>query len=347
MSVNPIATTTNLDRTHLLAFSEILDVRSPSEFARDHLPHAINLPVLNDAERAEVGTVYKHVNPFAARKLGAAYVSRNIAVHLQHHLADKPGSYRPLVYCWRGGMRSNSMATVLAAIGWRMTVLEGGYKTYRDSVHERLATLGNGFTFRILAGPTGSAKTQLLRFIADRAQVLDLERLANHRGSAIGSEPTSPQPSQAWFESQLLEVFATLDPSRPVWVESESRRIGNLFLPPNLWTLMGRGTGVEVELPFAERVRFLQRDYRHFLDAPEVLEAKLSQLGGKQNAHLSTWRALLAARAWDALAEALLVQHYDARYRHSLTTHYPLVTTRRALASTTDDDFARFWEPLI
>jgi tRNA 2-selenouridine synthase len=341
-----IATTTDLSRSHRNSFCELIDARSPTEFVHDHIPGAINLPVLTDEQRVEVGTTYKQINPFVARKRGAAYVSTNIAHHLHHHLADKPGGYQPLLYCWRGGMRSNSFATVLAAIGWRVTIVEGGYKTYREWVRQQLETVANGFTLHILAGPTGSGKTRLLRHIADREQVLDLEQLANHRGSAIGSEPNSPQPSQAWFESQLLEAFARFDPSRPVWVESESRRIGNLFLPTNLWELMRRSAGVEVDLPLAERVQHLKHEYQHFLDSPELLESKLRHLSGQQNPHLSAWQTLLAARDWDALAAALLVQHYDSRYRHSLQQYFPLVTERRPLANTTDGELARFWESL-
>jgi tRNA 2-selenouridine synthase len=185
-------------------FSEVVDVRSPAEFAEDHIPGAINRPVLNDAERERVGTIYKQVNPFEARKLGAALVSRNIARHIDEHFVGKGKDYRPLVYCWRGGQRSGSLALVLNQIGFRVSVLHGGYKTYRGEVMDGLRDLPKRFDFRILAGATGSGKTRVLRALAEAGgQVLDLEAIACHRGSLLGSEPDAPQPAQRWFESQL------------------------------------------------------------------------------------------------------------------------------------------------
>lgn len=187
-------------------FTEIVDVRSPSEFAEDHIPGAINRPVLDDAERIRVGTIYKQVNPFEARKVGAALVSRNIARHIDDHFVAKGKDYRPLVYCWRGGQRSGSLATILTQIGFRVSVLHGGYKTYRGEVMDGLRDLPKRFEFRILAGATGSGKTRVLRSLqAAGGQVLDLEALANHRGSLLGSEPDSPQPAQRLFESRLYQ----------------------------------------------------------------------------------------------------------------------------------------------
>lgn len=185
-------------------FSDVIDVRSPAEFADDRIPGAINLPVLDDAERVRVGTIYKQVSPFEARKVGAALVSRNIARHIDDHFVRQGKDYRPLVYCWRGGQRSGSLATVLSQIGFRVTVLQGGYKTYRGEVMDRLRDLPKRFDFRILAGATGSAKTRVLRALdAAGGQVLDLEDLACHRGSLLGPEPDAPQPAQRLFESLL------------------------------------------------------------------------------------------------------------------------------------------------
>ena len=187
-------------------FDAVIDVRSPAEFADDHIPGAVNLPVLTDEERARVGTIYKQVNPFEARKLGAALVSRNIARHLDEHFAGHPNTYHPLVYCWRGGQRSGSLALVLGQIGFRTTVLAGRYKTYRGEVMDGLREVAGRFTFRVLAGQTGSGKTGVLRELAALGgQVLDLEELACHRGSLLGSEPGCPQPPQRLFESRLYE----------------------------------------------------------------------------------------------------------------------------------------------
>ncbi|MEM6755290.1 MAG: tRNA 2-selenouridine(34) synthase MnmH, partial [Cyanobacteria bacterium P01_C01_bin.38] len=223
-------------------YSEIIDVRSSSEFAEDRIPNAINLPVLNDAERAEVGTIYKQFSPFRARKIGAAFVSKNIAKHLNEHFANKDKNYQPLIYCWRGGQRSASLATVLSQIGWRVTLLEGGYKTYRSYVRQELESLPQQFNFKILSGLTGSGKTHILRNMHRRGfQVLDLEALANHRGSLLGEEwlgKPSPQPPQKYFDSKLLQALQSLNPSETVWVESESNKIGQIHLPQNLWKEM-------------------------------------------------------------------------------------------------------------
>ncbi len=189
-------------------FDAVIDVRSPAEFADDHIPGAVNLPVLNDDERVQVGTVYKQVHPFEARKLGAAMVSRNIARHLDEHFAGHPNGYRPLVYCWRGGQRSGSLATVLGQIGFRVTVLAGGYKTYRGEVLDGLRDAAERVQLRVLAGRTGSGKTAVLRAVAAAGgQTLDLEELACHRGSLLGAEPGQPQPPQRLFESRLFERF--------------------------------------------------------------------------------------------------------------------------------------------
>ena len=144
-------------------YSEIIDVRSEDEFAEDHIPGAINLPVLNNQERAKVGTIYKQESPFKARKIGSAIVAQNIAQHINSHFINKDKQYFPLVYCWRGGQRSNSLASVLTQIGWRVTLLQGGYKTYRAYVRKQLTNLPNQFTYKVLCGLTGTGKTQILR----------------------------------------------------------------------------------------------------------------------------------------------------------------------------------------
>jgi len=219
------------------AADEIIDVRAPCEYAQDHVPGSVNLPVLDNDERSEIGTKYA-ANHFDAKRRGAALVARNIAGHLETHFTDKPGGYRPLVYCWRGGGRSNSMALVLAQVGWRVDLLEGGYKAYRAAVRSSLQTLPGTFRFKMLAGLTGTGKTELLKELELRGacQVLDLEGLANHRGSLLGAVPETKgvtssmdtQPSQKMFESYLVKALSALDPSKPVWLEAESSKIGQL-----------------------------------------------------------------------------------------------------------------------
>lgn len=309
-------------------YSEIVDVRSPSEFAEDHIPGATNLPVLNDPERAEVGTLYKQVDPFTARKVGAALVSGNISKHLADRFRWKDKDYHPLVYCWRGGQRSHSLAAVLSEIGWQVTVVKGGYKTYRAYVRDRLETLPHQLKFRVLCGSTGTGKTRILHQIQQRGgQVLDLEALANHRGSLLGQEwedGPSPQPSQKYFESLLLQQLQTFDPRVPIWVESESNKIGRVYLPRDLWDRMKQATGVEIEVPMSDRIEWLMQQYPHLIANPDLLTGQLRRLksryGGKK---IGEWESLIAAGKWEALVGELLACHYDPTYRRSLERCYP------------------------
>ena len=243
-------------------FDAIIDVRSPAEFAEDHIPGAINCPVLDDEQRIVVGTLYKQVSPFEARKVGAALVSENIARHLRASFLDKPKDWKPLIYCWRGGNRSGSMTTVFRAIGWKAAQLDGGYKTWRSHVIGQLDELPPRLSFRVVCGATGSGKTRVLQAIAELGeQVLDLETLACHKGSVLGVLPGQPQPSQKWFETQLLQAISAFDPARPVYVEAESRKIGRLHLPETLLESIRQGERLDVEASLAARVAFRLADY--------------------------------------------------------------------------------------
>ncbi|MEW5857423.1 MAG: tRNA 2-selenouridine(34) synthase MnmH [Cyanobacteriota bacterium] len=348
-------------------YSEIIDVRSPSEFAEDRIPGAINLPVLDDEERAKVGTLYKQVCPFTARKLGATLVAQNISRHLTHHFAEKDKDYHPLVYCWRGGQRSNSLATVLSQIGWQVTVLEGGYKTYRSLVREQLQALPERFTFWILSGMTGSGKTYILRRLAEFGiQVLDLEGLANHRGSLLGEEWESgrrgaeeqlvetkaiasevegklpithpqPQPSQKHFESLLLQQLQSLDPNFPVWVEAESNKIGRIYLPPSLWQQMKQANCVEIQMPVEARIQWLLQEYPHLIAHPEVLKAKLHRLKSRYGwEKLHEWYQLIDAGQWERLVRDLLECHYDPSYNHAIRRCFPNLERVVSLADLSD-----------
>lgn len=320
------------------SYSAVLDVRSPAEFADDHVPGAVNLPVLDDAERAAVGTLYRD-DPFAARKVGAALVARNIARHLDGFLRDRPKDFRPLVYCWRGGMRSAAMATVLAQVGWRITVLRGGYKTYRAHVRARLDELPPQLDLRLLAGSTGTGKTRVLHRLADRgAQVLDLEALARHRGSVLGDQPGGPQPSQKFFESLLLGRLEQLDPGKPVWIEAESNRIGDRYVPSALWQRMRQAGGVELRMPPAGRVRHLIGEYRHMIADPALLKETLRRLEARRGAkRLDEWFALIDAGEWEAFVGRLLAEHYDPGYEQSFRRCFPNVSDVRELADTSDE----------
>ena len=323
----PIYTSATPWENQFQEYDEIIDVRSPGEFAEDHIPGALNFPVLDNEERAKVGTIYKQVSPFEARKIGAALVSRNIAHHLEQYFLDKPKTYHPLIYCWRGGQRSNSFAHILNQIGWKTTLIEGGYKTYRAHVRRSLEILPEKYNFRILCGYTGSAKTFLLQQMADTGlQVLDLEVIANHRGSLLGqvwkNKPT-PQPSQKWFESQLFLALEKLDPAQSVWLESESNAIGKVHVPPVLWQEMRRSPCYEVELPTSERVQWLITEYPHLIENPEELKRLLKYLvpnHGKKK--IDTWFELIDAEKWPEFVATILTEHYDPAYRRSLPSHY-------------------------
>jgi tRNA 2-selenouridine synthase len=305
-------------------FDELIDARSPAEFEEDHIPGAINCPVLDNAQRAEIGTLYVQVSPFDARKLGAAMVAENIARHLRERFADRPKNWRPLLYCWRGGQRSGSFTTWMRMIGWDACQLVGGYKTYREDVIKTLAALPTRFDFRVLCGPTGSGKTRVLEALAEAgAQVLDLEGLAAHRGSVLGALPSQDQPTQKWFETQLRAQLAGFDPQRPVFIEAESRKIGRVHLPESLFHTMHASSCVVLDAARDTRLSFLLGEYAHLGRDPEDLKAKLARLKGLQsNEVLARWDGYATDGNLPALFDELLVLHYDPLYARSQGRHY-------------------------
>jgi tRNA 2-selenouridine synthase len=309
----------SVDARALAAFDDIIDVRSPSEFAEDHVPGAISLPVLTDAERAQVGTIYVQDSAFKARRLGAALVARNIALHLETALGDRPANWRPLIYCWRGGQRSGAMATILGQVGWRTTVLNGGYRTYRRRVNARLYDEACPLDVILLDGCTGVGKTEVLARLAARGvQTLDLEALAEHRGSLFGALPGRPQPHQKMFETRLLQAIDALDPARPVVVEAESSKIGDCFIPPALWSRMLAAPRIELSAPVGERARYLVGAYADIVADPAALGAVLTRLPRHlSKKDMEAWRGLAAEGAFEALAEALMAAHYDPAYRRA------------------------------
>lgn len=313
-------------------FDAIVDVRTPAEFAEDHLPDALNWPVLSNEERIVVGTLYKS-SPFEARKIGAAMVARNIAAHLDAHSAPLPKSWRPLVYCWRGGQRSGAMTWFLGQIGFKARQLQGGYKAYRAQVREDLAQWPAALQLQLLCGRTGSGKTRLLQALAaEGAQVLDLEACAAHRGSVLGGLPGEPQPSQKRFDSLLWLRLRALDPSRPVYVESESRKIGQLRVPEALHERMRASPCLWLEMPEAARVELLLQDYAHFLADPEgfcTLIDGLITLRGRDT--VRSWQAQARAGDWATLFAALMREHYDPGYERSLQGHFPQLAQARRL----------------
>ncbi len=300
-------------------FDEIIDVRTPAEFADDHIPGAINCPVLDDAQRVEVGTLYVQSSPFAAKKIGAAYVAENIARHLRQRFQDRPKAWRPLIVCWRGGQRSGAMTHVFRRVGWDAQQLEGGYKNYRQQVIESLEQLPRQLHFNVVCGATGSGKSRLLQAAAQRGeQVLDLEELACHKGSVLGVLPGEAQPSQRMFETRLCVALQALDPARPVYVEAESRKIGSIQLPNALLETLRAGDCINIEASFAARVEFLLRDYDYFVNAPEWLNTRLDELRHLQSREtIERWQGYARSAAWRELVGELLELHYDPLYHRS------------------------------
>lgn len=297
----------------------LIDVRSPGEFAEDHVPGAVNLPVLTDAERAEVGTIYVQESRFRARLIGAAYVARNVSRHLETVLCDKGGGFAPLIYCWRGGMRSNAMATILSQVGWRTTVLNGGYRTYRRAVTARLYDGELGLRFLLLDGHTGAGKTEMLARLSARGlQTLDLERLAQHRGSLFGALAGRAQPSQKLFESRLLGALDALDPGRVVVAEAESSKIGDRMLPPALWTRLAEASRIELRAAAEDRARYLVAAYGDLIADRAALENAFGRLPvHPSRERLAGWRAMADAGDFAGLAQALMALHYDPAYDRS------------------------------
>ena len=318
-------------------FDEIIDVRTPAEFADDHIPGSINCPVLDNDQRIEVGTLYQQSSPFAAKKVGAAYVSENIARHLRERFSERPKTWRALIVCWRGGQRSGALTYVFRRIGWDAQQLAGGYKNYRKQVMEQLKLLPRRLTFEVLCGATGSGKSRVLQAAARLGeQVLDLEELACHKGSVLGVLPDAAQPSQRMFETQLLVALRTLDADRPVYVEAESRRIGSVQLPDALLETMRAGSCVNIEASFAARVEFLLRDYDYFVNAPDWLNTRLDVLRDLHSREtIARWQAHAIGGEWRELVSELLEVHYDPLYRRSQNRNFAGFTAPRTLR--TDD----------
>jgi tRNA 2-selenouridine synthase len=328
----------------LSGFDEVIDVRSEGEFAEDHVPGAINCPVLDNAERARVGTIYKQRSPFEARKIGAALASANIARHINQHFLQRPREWRPLVYCWRGGERSGAFSQVLSRVGWEVSRLEGGYRAYRRAVIADLEQRPRAFRLRVLCGLTGTGKSRLLRALREAgAQVLDLEALAAHRGSVLGNLPDAPQPGQKMFDSLVWNALGKFDPAGAVYVEAESKKIGVLRVPPALIDTMWKSQCVVLESPLDVRVGLLKQEYAHFLEQPESLISRLECLIPLHgHAVIEAWKVLILARKWDELTADLLVKHYDPAYTRAIDSHYPALprATKLKLDSADDGAFA-------
>ena len=328
--------------SELDSFDAIIDVRSPAEFALDHIPGAVNYPVLSNDERITIGTLYKQESPFAAKKLGAALVSRNIANHLEHHLLEMPREWCPLIYCWRGGERSGAFTHILNRIGWKARQLEGGYQGFRRTVIDGLEKLAGQFSFQVICGMTGSGKTRVLQEIGDLGvQILDLEGLAVHRGSVLGNEPNVEQPSQKGFETSLWNAMRSLDPTRPVFVESESKKVGGLHIPDALMEKIRNGACIELRSSTQTRVSWLIREYHHFLTDTDNFKQKLALLTAHYGkVQIAKWSEVIDVGNFPELVEELLVKHYDPSYQSSIVRNFPQYKNENFVQLENDSDEA-------
>ncbi len=308
----------------LRRYDTIIDARSAAEWSLDHLPFAESFPVLNDEERVIVGTLYKQSSGFEAKKVGAAMVARNVASYLETAFRDKPKNWRPLIYCWRGGARSGAFTHILRQIGWDAVQLDGGYKRWRAQVVGDLALMPNALSFIAVCGRTGSGKSRLLDALAAQgAQVLDLEKLAEHMGSVLGDLPNQPQPTQKQFESRIWQAISQFDPVRPVFVEAESKKIGLLRVPDALIERMWQGKCVELVATKQMRVELLCEDYAHLIGNPDLLSFKIDCLRALHSKErIDTWHGLIGARDWKMLVAELLETHYDPAYERSMFRNY-------------------------
>jgi tRNA 2-selenouridine synthase len=309
-------------------FSDVIDARSEGEYFEDHLPGAVNWPSLHDDERKLVGTQYKQISAFEAKKLGAALVAKNIAAHIERDVLAKPKEWQPLVYCWRGGKRSGSLALILDQIGFKVTLVDGGYKAFRAAMVLNLPQLAATHSYRVICGTTGSGKTRLLQALRARgAQVLDLEAIASHRSSVLGVIPGSPQPSQKAYDRMIWAALKSFDTSRPVYIESESKKVGNVAIPEGLITAMRSAPCLQLQLSEDERVALLLEDYDFFVRDIEFFCDRLgalTQARGKQT--VLSWQTRARSGDVASVVRELLVDHYDPVYLQSMQRnfeHYP------------------------
>lgn len=296
----------------------MIDVRSPGEFAKGHIPGAYNIPLFSNEERALVGTLYKKEGPSPALLKGLELVGPKLHLFIKdaQQLASSPGT--PLfVYCWRGGQRSRSMAWLLSLVGFNCTTLEGGYKAFRRMAQNHFQTTLYS-QLLVLGGMTGSGKTATLKELKKRgAQVVDLEDLAHHKGSAFGSLGEKPQPSIEHFENKLYMALRSINPSLPLWIEDESHQVGQCLIPNHLFHQMRMAPVVKIEVDRNVRLKRLVEDYASFpLDEIKRCLYKIERrLGGQ---HLKEALQELELSHFTRVAEITL-NYYDKAYQHGLS----------------------------
>ena len=315
------------------SFSDVIDARSEAEFAEDHLPGAINWPSLTNEERQLVGTEYKQISAFDAKKRGAALVAKNIARHLERDVVHKPRDWQPLVYCWRGGKRSGSLALILDQIGFNVTLVDGGYKAFRAALVLDIPHLAARYSYRVICGTTGSGKTRLLQALAAQgAQVLDLEALANHRSSVLGLIPGKPQPTQKGYDSLIWAALQSFDPTLPVYIESESKKVGNVTIPEGLITAMRAAPCLQIELSEDDRVALLLEDYDFFVQDIEFFCDRLGALTQARGKDVvADWQHRSRSGDVASVVRELLVKHYDPVYIQSMQRNFDLYREAQTL----------------
>lgn len=296
----------------------ICDCRTPLEYVEDHIPGAISTPVLSNEQRVVIGTMYAS-SPFEAQRLGAALVAGNISQIIPTHFMQLPPKSRILVYCWRGGERSGSLAHVLSRVGWHVALLEGGYRSYRRSVLQELEGLESR-RYHVIGGLTGSGKGVLLDALKARgANVVDLEALAKHYGSAFGDHPTDPQPTQRAFETCLARAILECQAPGPIFVEAESPKVGRVALPAALVRAMRQAPVTRIVVPLAERVKRIRTQYRHF--EGECIERTRRNIAGLRatlgGETVDRWLRYIDEGDFDSFVEEILVEYYDDRYTQS------------------------------
>ena len=297
-------------------FDTIIDVRSPLEFAEDHIVGAINCPVLSDLERQKVGTIYKKESSFKAKIIGSSLTAKNIAFHIENNFMEKKGSWQPLIYCWRGGQRSKAFSIVLSEVGWRTNQLKGGYKEYRNQVINFLDNIGPKLKITLISGKTGSAKTKILKSIENEGgQILDLEGLANHKGSLLGKIPDLIQPSQKFFESLIFNKIQNLNLKDKIYIEAESSKIGNIHIPKSIWKKMIKSPRIEISANVELRAKFLVSDYDYMCNDPTLINPIIKGLKNRLSKKLfDEWRNLIDRKKWFDLTKSFLENHYDPSY---------------------------------
>lgn len=312
-----------------------IDVRSEGEYNYGHIPHTSSFPLFNNEERAKVGTLYKQKGKDIAIMEGLDIVGKKMKDYAESIRAQVKNN-KVFVHCWRGGMRSGSVATLLNIFGYEVYVLNGGYKAYRNYVLDEFA---KAYKFLVLGGRTGSGKTQILQALkAQGEQVIDLEALANHKGSAFGALGENTQPKSEHFENLLYKELAQLDNSKTIWLEDESKSIGSCYLPLSIWQQMKQAPLYVIEIPFEVRVKKLVEQYGQFDIAgiKEAVDKIYKRLGGQN------WKeAIEALERKDAESVTnIVLRYYDKAYDHQIATKETKEIYRLVFESENDNEIA-------